>query len=501
MEALRSSTVLGAKWTLGATILTAALQILFGVVLARILGPAAFGLMALGNVVLTFSNYFVRMGMGPAIVQSKDLSDEDVNFAFTFSIVIGLAVSILLAVSSSLIASLFIKPELGPILRAAGISLFFTAVSSTLMALLQRQMEFKKVVMIETAGFVLGSGVVSVGMALLGYGVWSLVIGLIVNRFVQLVLALAALGRAVRLRFALAAHRRLVWFSSYYSMNSLLEYGSANLDTVTVGRLFSSEAVGLYTRAYYLANMPVQLLVSSLTRVMYPVFSRLQSNRAHMVRAQLELLSIVGALSMAICLGMIPAADKIVLVMLGSQWLGSVLVLRLLLIAVPFDFMAHVFALTFDAAGELKRKTRLQLATLVLLVLGLALLGKFGLWGIGLAITLSSAIHLGLYVVQNKRVLSVPVSDSLRVILGSILVGAVVFFGIGVVSLTLGAAGLAPILVLLAEILTGGLAALLFFAAKIPDLLGFDETAKLGSRVRGQFQNWLGWRNARGWIE
>ena len=256
MDSLRSRTVVSAKWTLTAAILTALLQVAFSIILARILGPAAFGLIDLTNVVITFSNYFVRMGIGPALVQAQTLTDQDINFAFTFAFLIGLLISALVILSSSMIAAFFLKPELGPILQMTGISLFLTALSSVVVGILQRQMEFKKIVITETIGFILGSGLVSVGLAYLGYGVWSLVIGLLVNRLVQLTLAFVVLRYRFRPNWNFRMHDRLVKFGTQYSINSLLEYFSANLDTVTVGRFFSTAQVGLYTTAYSLANLP-----------------------------------------------------------------------------------------------------------------------------------------------------------------------------------------------------------------------------------------------------
>jgi lipopolysaccharide exporter len=330
----------------------------------------------------------------------------------------------------------------------------------------------------------------------LGYGVWSLVVGLLVTRVISLGLAFIALRYKFQLYFSLKPHKHLLRFGSYYSANSFLEYFRANLDTITVGRHFSVELVGLYNKAYYLANLPTQLLISSITRVMFPVFSKLHSDQKQFNNNLLELLAIVGVSSMAICYGMIPAANQIVLVMLGQQWLGSVFVLQILLIAVPFDFMAHVFGVAIDSSGEPKRKTVLEFSTVVIFAISLIFLWRFGLPGIGLAVVLSSIIHLGLYVIQTNRIFIVPILKLIRVILGSGLTGAVVFIGVGLVSAILQHTPLAPIAVLILEIITGGLIVLLFLWINILGLLRFDEIAVLGEGLKKYVRTWTWWRNA-----
>ncbi len=424
----------------------------------------------------------VRMGIGPAVIQAAELSDDDADFALTFSILMGGTATGVVWIASPAIAALFAKPELTPVLRAVGVSLLFTAVSSTSIGLLSRSMRFKEIAVLESIAYVIGSGVVGITAAYLGFGVWSLVAALLTNSGLKALIAALRAARRIRLRTSLAKRMQLIRFGSRFSLNSFLDYLVANLDTMIAGRLFTADLVGLYNRAFMIANLPMQMLVSSLTRVMYSTFSKLQTDRVRLASAELRLLAVVGSLTMTICLGMIPAAREIILVLLGPQWLGSVRVLQILLVAVPMNFMSHVLALTFDAVGELKRKTRIQSINLVVLGIALFLLYPLGIAGIAIAIALLEAFRFGFYVTENMKVFDVSYGAIGKVILESIVPGAIALLAIGVTSDILSSAN--PFLALSLEIAAGALIAFVFFWTHIPRRLGLPRSEEISIWVR-----------------
>jgi lipopolysaccharide exporter len=357
-------------------------------------------------------------------------------------------------------------------------------------------MKFKQIAILETIAYILGSGVVGIYLAYSGYGVWSLVGALLASSMITAALALIALRRKYRIHFSFVEHKHLLHFGSRFSFNSFLEYIGSSLDTFITGRVFSANMLGFYNRAFMLANLPTQFLITSITRVMYPTFAKLQSNKQHLAEAEQMLLAVVGSLSMAVCLGMLPAAKDIVLVLLGQKWMESVRVLEILLLAVPLNFMSHVLALTFDAVGELKRKTRIQIVSISFLAISLVFLLPLGLSGIASAVVVSTAIKLGLYITQTKKVMAVPIIKQMKVVLEAVVAGLVVFAGIRIVSAAVANASIAPIVALFFEIVTGGFAITLFFLMNIPKLLGFEQTAEIGAYVRKYVRERLGGQNA-----
>ena len=490
MSSLFSVGLDGTKWTFSATALGAILQIVTTIVMARLLDPTAFGLMAMANVVTSFGSYIARLGLGSALVQAEQVSDRDVDFALTLSVLLGAVTAASIWIASPLISNIFREPRLTFVIQIVGISMVFTAVSSTLIGLLTREMKFKQIAIVETVASIGGSGLVGITAAALGLGVWSLVLATLTAGGLKTLGSVLALARRFRPRLAFSEHRRLVNFGSRFSVNSLLEYFSGNLDTIVAGRVLTSNFVGLYNRAFMVANLPMQMVVSSITRVMFPSFSRLQSDRKRLSEAELKLFALVGSLTMSICLGMIPAARNIVLVLLGDQWTGAIDVLRILLLAVPLNFMAHVLSLTMDSAAELKRKTRVQAWVLVVFVVLLVVLSGSGMTGIAWAVVVSELFRLILYALETTRIFGYAPAVIAWPMLGIVLPGVVVWGAISLVSV-LGNE-LPPLVGLLLQMGTGAAAVVVFFWVNVPKYLGLDVNASVGATARRLARERLG---------
>ena len=186
---LTDRTTRAAQWGLAGSAIGALSQLLVGAVLSRLLTPSDFGMMALAFAVLGLAQPLVGLGLGNALVQRAALTERHVRAAFTVSLLLGVGIAIAIAATAPAVAVMMRNPAGVPVLRALslGFALGGTAVASR--ALLRRQMDFKREFFIDTGGYVLGYGVVAIGMALGGWGVWSLVCG---GLFQSLVVSVAS---------------------------------------------------------------------------------------------------------------------------------------------------------------------------------------------------------------------------------------------------------------------------------------------------------------------
>jgi lipopolysaccharide exporter len=188
IESLTSRTLSGLKWSYLYTILNVFLQIIVTSVLARILVPRDYGLMAIANIILAFGSYVAQMGIGPAIIQKKVLSKEDIVTAYLIALVVSTLSALIIIVLAPLAVFIFDEPDVVEIVRIMSVSLIFSSISMVSISLLKREFKFFLTGTLASASFIIGSLFIGITLAVLGFGVWSLVFSIISQSFFLLIL-------------------------------------------------------------------------------------------------------------------------------------------------------------------------------------------------------------------------------------------------------------------------------------------------------------------------
>ncbi|GAA3926378.1 lipopolysaccharide biosynthesis protein [Hymenobacter algoricola] len=473
---LTSATVHGVKWTTAATITNAVIQVGYSAIMARLLSPAAFGLVALAGVVLRFGTYFAQMGMEQAIIQKPELRATDVRAAFTSSVLLGTLFAGLLALSAPLAADLVRQPEVVPVVRVLAAGVFLTGLNATALSLLRRQMRFRTLALIEVVSYVLSYAGLGIGLAGQGFGVWALVGATLGQGLLLTILSYAAVRHSVRLLFSWTAYRPLVAYGSRMSAISFVEFINGSLDTVLIGRLLGATALGIYSRGWMLVGLPVYLLTTSVAKVAFPSFSQVQADRPKLRRVYLSSVTLVAALVMPICAGAAVAAPEIVGVLLGAKWAAAVPVLRIISAAFALSLVTMFAGIVCDATATLLPKLVLSLVTMLTLTGLFFGLSRYGLLGVATAVVLGEVVRTILYAGLLRRLLAVSVPMLLRAYQPGILAALVVAGATAAVSYGLRLAGTLPLLLLLLQLLTGAgvLLALAWLAppAQLREVLG-----------------------------
>jgi lipopolysaccharide exporter len=468
---LTTAAVHGVKWTTGATITTALLQIGYTATMARLLSPAAFGLVALAGVILRFGSYFAQMGMEQAIIQKAELTRADVRAAFTSSVLLSLVFGGLLAAAAPLAAGIVRQPEVVPVVRVLALGLVLTGLNATALSLLRRHMRFRTLASIEVISYVLSYGGLGIGLAFQGYGVWSLVAATLGQNLLLTVLSYLAERHDIRPLFEWESYRPLVAYGSRMSAISFLEFVTGSLDTLLIGRLLGAAALGIYSRGWMLIGLPVYLLTTSVSKVVFPSFSQVQADRPRLRAVYLSSITLIAALVMPICAGAAVAAPEIVRVMLGPGWMGAVPVLRVVCAAFALSMVTMFAGVVCDATATLMPKLWLNLLYVVLLTGLFMALSRYGLLGVAAAVVAGEVIRTVLYLGLMRRVLQVTAAEVLGTYVPGLLAGVLVAAGIATAR-TLLPIGLVPAsLLLLLEIATGGLLLLTFTVGMPPGRL------------------------------
>jgi PST family polysaccharide transporter len=341
-------------------------------VLARLVGPESFGLVALGGVYVGFIDILVSQGFGTALVQRKDLDDRHLDSAFWLSLGVGAMLTLVSVVLAEQVAGLFSEPRLTDVLRWLSGSLLLLGLSAVPQAVLVRAMSFRALTIRSLLATVTG-GVVGLAMAWHGFGVWSLVGQQLSGATVGTIALWWATDWRPSLHLSGRHLRDLYGFSLSIVANELLWCGSQRADQTLIGYSFGPAALGPYA----LASRCVQLLMDSvaapLQLVALPAFSRLQDERERLQHAFYKSTEIVATLAAPVFLGLAALAPSLVPVMFGPQWSPAVVLLQGLaiygLLRVTLSF-GHPLILSVGRAGIYF----LMFVLLTVLTVGLCLL-------------------------------------------------------------------------------------------------------------------------------
>lgn len=433
-ESLTSATVHGLKWSYASSAVNVVLQIGVTAVLARLLTPSAFGLVAMAGVFISFGRYFAQLGAGQALVQKRDLSAHDVRTAFTSSALLGLAFCGVFAALAPLAGALFPSaPGVVMVARVMSLTFVLGGLTATTQGLLQRRFAFRAIALTEIGSYAFGYALVGLALAVRGFGAWSLVTASLTSGALAAVVYMLLCRREIAIGLSARSFRAIYWFGGRLSLIGFCEFIAANLDTLWAGHYLGAQATGLYTRATNIAGVPLYYLTTGLSRVLMPGYSRIQSERERLKTVYLASITVVGAIVMPISWGVAGAAHEVVATLLGGQWRAAAPVLVVLALAVPFTLLTHFGAILCDATATLGARLAITLGRIAWLAALLVGLARFGIVGIAAAFALAElATHLA-YLLVMKRLLTLRLADLRRAyVIGAVsgLVAGLALFGL-----------------------------------------------------------------------
>jgi O-antigen/teichoic acid export membrane protein len=335
---LTKSVLRATSWTAFSQVIRQVSQLAVTVVLARLLAPDDFGVVALATVVTGFVILLSDLGTSAAVIQKAEHSPGFLSSVFWLNVAFGLLVMVAVMAVSPLIAWFYHEPRLIPVLVALSISFPLTALVAPQRALLEKAMSFDVLARVEVLSTVIGGGT-GVAVALAGGGVWALVLQALVTVAVMAVLLWLQSEWRPRFTASVAEIWSIVGFSGYLTGFNIVNYFARNADYMLIGWLLGREALGYYTMAYRILMFPLQNLSAVITRVTLPAFSRIQEDDVRLRRAYLTAISAIAILSFPLMAGMFVVAEPFVQAGFGKQWLPMV---PLLMIFSPIGLVQSI---------------------------------------------------------------------------------------------------------------------------------------------------------------
>ena len=398
--------------------------------LARLLMPEEYGLIALVTVVITICDVFVTYGFGNALIVNKDSDQLDFSTCFYFCIFLAVIIYIGLFFASPLIAAYYRQEGLTPILRVMGFRIPLAAINSVQHAYVSKHLRFKKFFYATLIGTVI-SGVIAVVMAYLGCGVWALVEQYLGNAFIDTLCLWIIVGWRPTRQFSLSRLKAIYSYGWKILAIGLIDTVYSRLRSLVIGRRYSSSDLGYYNRGYSFPSFGMRLIEPTVNSVLFPTLSKCNDNPAHMRSITRRVLQISTFIISPIMIGLIVTAKPLVLVLLTKKWLPCVVYLQIGCIANLFRCQQFINNCVIKASGRAGLLLKLDILKkcigLVLLIISM----QFGVIWIAWSLVAFYFFSMVVNIAPNRKLLDYGYRqqcwDVLKNMIPAFIMGAAVY--------------------------------------------------------------------------
>lgn len=329
MSSLKDKTVKGVIWSAVDRFSAQGIQFVFSILIARLLVPEDYGVVAMLNIFLAVSQTFIDSGFGTALIRKIDRTEEDFSTVFYFNIVVATLFYFALFFAAPAIANFYNTPLLESITKVVALNLIINSLSGIHNAKLSIAIDFKSRAKISIVSTLL-TGAVGLWMAYAGYGVWALVVQNLFSSVIRTVLLWVIVKWYPKLVFSWKSFKELFSFGSKLLASALLDTLYNNIYTLVIGKVFSSSTLGVYSKANALAQFPSSNITSVLQGVTFPVLSTIQNEDDRLADAYKRFLKIAAFVVFPLMIGLSAVADPFIRLVLTDKWGGAIYLLQIM---------------------------------------------------------------------------------------------------------------------------------------------------------------------------
>ncbi len=323
MNNLFSKAVAGLKWSSLSSLGITLSQFTLGVILARLLSPEEYGLVAMVMIIIVYANLLVNFGFGVVLVQRKTISDDQLSTVFWINIIIGLLLCSFFIAIAPYIARFYDRSVIVTLVYFLAPILVVNSLGICHRVKLERALNFKPIALAEISSAVLSTSIAIV-MALKGFGVWSLVAQALSKSIINSVVLWFSTGWVPNWIIAISSLRDMWKFTSVVMTNNLAEGLAGSMDRIIIGKAEGSQDLGAYEKAKQLMLLPTQLISGVISRVLLPSLSRLQGEPIKFAKAYKEIFGVVSLVVFPMVFGLNFIAEDMILLLFGDHWKSMV---------------------------------------------------------------------------------------------------------------------------------------------------------------------------------
>lgn len=421
---LKAKAFTGFLWSSAGTLGNGLVSLLVTTVLARILTPEDFAIVALLTVFVTVSNVLVDSGFSQAIIRDDNLSAQDLSSVFLFNMTLSICLYGLLFAVSPYIAGFYDLPELAFLSRIVFLVIIFNAFSIIQNASLKRNLEFAKVEKSSVLGS-LCAGLISIVMAFSGFGIWSLVSNMVLMPLFRSIILWTFSKWRPKLEFSFHSIKKYFNFSIFLTIQSLIDVLVTNLNTLFIGKVYTKNDLGYYSQAGKLDSYIISPLGSVLDKVVYPIFAKVKNDQNRLKEGYRQMTGLLLFVIMPVMLFVVFNAENTMVFFFGDQWRESGIYLQLLSIMGLFQILHKVFTNLIIVKGN--TKTMLIFAIMkqslrvIALILTIHISVKAMVQGFVISGIIGSLLYIGLGMYYLRYSVKELIIDNYKTIIVTIL--------------------------------------------------------------------------------
>lgn len=322
-------------------------------VLSRTIPKADFGTVAIATVFIAFFNIFSDLGIGPGIIQNQSLEKRDLSNIFSLSMWIGIVLSSLFFVGSTLIADFFNDPTLINICRILSVNLLFASLNIVPNALLVKAKRFRFIAF-RTLIVQATCGTIAVISALNGAGIYALLVNPIGSSVIIFFINLKQNPQRLRLTFGIESMRKIFAYSMYQFFFNLINFASRNLDKLLIGKYLGNIKLAYYDKSYMLMMLPLQNITHVISPVMHPIFAEYQNDIKHIATSYEKVIRFLAFIGFPLSVLLFFIASELILLIFGPLWVDSIPVFKIFTISVGIQIILSTSGSIFQASNATK---------------------------------------------------------------------------------------------------------------------------------------------------
>jgi O-antigen/teichoic acid export membrane protein len=380
-------------WSSGSKFIRQFLQLIFQLLIARILSPEDFGIFSMVIVFSGLADILKGLGLGASLIKSNTHDKEILSSVFWLNVFAGIIIFILFQLSADQIALYFERDELKKIIQVFSLSYFISSINIVQESLLQKNLEFKRLFFIEFISVIFG-GIIGIYLSMAGFGVWSLVWQFMVITISSTLLLWITSKWRPLYYINLGKIRHHFKFGSNLVGHDLLSYFSRNIDTFLIGKYLGANQLGIYARAYFLMLQPVSIINQVLARVMFPVLVKFENDLIGLKKYYLKSIEWLAFVMFPIVSFLLIMAKPLILVLLGSQWIESILIFQIFCFYSIIDCIGITSYWIYKSTGQTNKMFKWAIYQTIIITAAILIGIKWGILGVALSYTVFFIIFL-----------------------------------------------------------------------------------------------------------
>lgn len=359
MGDIRNQTIYGLKWSALERISVQGIQFLIGVILARLLPPSDFGVIAMLTIFLAISQTIIDGGFSNALIRKVDRSEADYSTVFIFNIIIGVLLCLIVVWAAPYIAAFYEMPQLSSVMKVLALTLLFNSFSVVFYAILTINIDFRSIAIANFVSAII-SGVIGIVMAYQGWGVWSLVFQSVSRSVINALLVAVLAKWRPKFFFSRVSFVEMFSYGSKILISSLINTVYANLTPMIIGKFYTSKDLGYYDRGRQFGVLPINYIVQTYERVTFPIMSQLQNDDTRLIDAYRKYIKSASLIMFIVVMLIIALAKPIILLILSAKWVEAIIYLQLFCVAEMFNHVTRLNLVLLQVKGRSDLFLRLE---------------------------------------------------------------------------------------------------------------------------------------------